>query len=273
MTWRKILSGAVVAGITVPIFINLSDLATAMVIARDERSNVSPIELIEITLANFTDKPLLAERRRRDAIVEGGEYNENYVQNPLFARFVYTKFVDVNLTNAITLTDAQASQIRERSWNRIVALLPTPILNVLHIDLDKSDLGYSSGDLYSYIAHGRELGSYTTGSEVPDGLTIFGGFFWPFLAFMVLVEFILYDGFTARDQNGRLVVSAAILINVVPIFTLGVMQESVADQVSAIVRGVPQLILLYWVLFVLSGFPAKVVSRLSLKEKRPMVRE
>jgi hypothetical protein len=273
MSWRKILGGVVVASLSVPLFIGLSDLATAMVIARDERSTVSPTELIEITLANFTDKPLLAERRRRDAIVEGGEYNENYVQNPLFARFVYTKFVDVNLTNANSLTEVQASQIRERSWNRIVALLPTPILNALRIDLNKSDLIYSSGDLYSYIAHGRELGSYTTGSEVPDGLTIFGGFFWPILALMVLVEFILYDGFTATDRNGRLVLSAAGLINVVPIFTLGVMQESVADQVSVIIRGFPQLILLYWVLFVLSSLPAKVTSQLRFKVKRHMIRK
>jgi hypothetical protein len=267
MSWRKILGGIGVASLSVPVFISLSDLATAMVIARDERTTVSAPELIEITLANFFDKPLLAERRRRDAIVEGGEYNENYIQNPLFARFVYTKFVDVNLTNANSLTDVQAAQIRERSWNRILAMLPTPLLNALHIDVDKTEQGYSSGDLYSYIAHGREPGSYTTGSEVPDGLTIFGGLFWPMLALMVLIEFILYDGFTTIDRNGRLVVSAAGLVNVVPIFTLGVMQESVADQVTAIVRGVPQLIVLYWALFVLSGLPIKLMSQLRFRRK------
>jgi hypothetical protein len=277
MSWRKILGGVMAVVLGVPLFIGLSDLATAMVIARDERSNVSPMELIEITLANFTNKQLLAERRRRDVIVEGGEYNENYVENPLFARFVYTKFVDVNLTNAMSLTDAQTNLIRERSWSRIVALLPTPILNAFHIDINKADLVYSSGDLYSYIARSRELGSYTTGSEIPDGLSIFGVFFWPILALMVLIEFVLYDALTAKDRNGRLIVSAAALINVVPIFTLGVMQESVADQVSVIIRGIPQLILLYWVLFVLSGLPAKVMSQFQsqfrVKKKRHIVRQ
>jgi hypothetical protein len=273
MSWRKIMGGVMVGSLSVPLFMSLSDLATAMVIARDQRSSVTPLELIEITLKNFTDKQQLAERRLRDALVEGSEYNENYVRNALFARFVYTKFVDVNMTNAVTLTDVQAQQIRDRSWNRIVALIPTPILNVLRIDLDKSDLGYSSGDLYSYIARGRELGSYTTGSEVPDGLTIFGNMFWPVLAFLVLVEFILYDGFTRIHQNGRLVVSAVGLLNIVPIFTLGVMQESVADQVSAIVRGVPQLILLYWILFIVSSIPAKVVSQFRSKWKRRLVRQ
>jgi hypothetical protein len=43
--------------------------------------------------------------------------------------------------------------------------------------------------------------------------------------------------------------------------------------VSAIVRGVPQLILLYWILFVLSGFPAKVMSQLRFKRKRHSVRQ
>lgn len=268
LTWRKTFGGVGVLCLIIPVFIGLSDLATAMVIARDERSTVSPTELIEITLSNFQNKALLAERRRRDAVVEGGEYNENYVDNPLFARFVYTKFVDVNLTNALSLSDTQAQEVRERSWNRVLAILPTPILNTLHIDVDKSDLGYSSGDIYSYIAHGRELGSYTTGSEVPDGLTIFEGLFWPVLALMIVVQFVLYDGFSVADAMGRLNVSAAGLINVVPIFTLGIMQESVADQVSAIVRGVPQLILLYWVIYVVSALPSKALAYLKTGQTR-----
>lgn len=268
LTWRKTLAGLAAVCLIVPMFIGLSDLATAMVIARDERSTVSPTELIEITLSNFQNKALLAERRRRDAVVEGGEYNENYVDNPLFARFVYTKFVDVNLTNALSLSETQAQEVRERSWNRVLAILPTPILTNLHIDVDKSDLGYSSGDIYSYIAHGRELGSYTTGSEVPDGLTIFEGLFWPLLAVMVVVQFVLYDGFSVTDAAHRLNVSPVALINVVPIFTLGVMQESVADQVSAIARGVAQLILLYWVVYVISSLPSKVMGYVKTRKTK-----
>lgn len=248
MTRWRIMIGVMIAAACIPFFLTLSDLATAMVIARDERSNVGALELLEITLNNFQDKALIVERQHRDAIISGDEYNENYVENPILARFVYTKFVDVNMTNALTLSDGQAAELRSNTWDRVLAMLPTPILNYLHIDIDKSDLGFSSGDIYSFLARGLDLGRYTTGSELPDGLVIFGSFFWVVLSVLAGVQFLVYDGFALVDAQGRFRIGAIALINLVPIFTLGVLQESVSNQVTAIVRGIPQLILLYCLL-------------------------
>ena len=260
ITRKTIFSGALIASAAIPAFATLSDLATAMVIARDQRSNVSSLELIEITLTNFQDKALIEDRRRRDAAILNGDYNENYVDNPIFARFVYTKFVDVNMTNALTLSEGQAQELRKTAWARVLALLPTPVIQYFGIDVNKSELGFSSGDIYSFIARGLELGGYTTGSEVPDGLTLFGPFFWPVLAIFVLIQFIVYDALSVVDKAGKLVIGAVALLNVVPIFTLGVMQESVANQVIAIVRGIPQLILLYLIVIVISSAITAIIS-------------
>lgn len=266
MTRWRVMIGVMIAVACIPFFLTLSDLATAMVIARDERSNVGPIELIEITLSNFQDKALIVERQHRDAIISGDEYNENYVENPILARFVYTKFVDVNMTNALTLSDGQAAELRSSTWDRVLAMLPTPVLNYLHIDIDKTDLGFSSGDIYSFLARGLDLGRYTTGSEVPDGLVIFGSFFWVFLSAMALIQFIVYDGFSIVDEQGRFRIGAIALINLVPIFTLGVLQESVSNQVTSIVRGIPQLVLLYCLLQIGSA----IVTRPSWAARRMM---
>ena len=149
------------------------------------------------------------------------------------------------MTNALSLSNVQAAEIRKSTWTRILAMLPTPILNYLHIDVDKTEIEYSSGDVYSYIARGVELGSYTTGSEVPDGITIFGFLFWPVLGVLLLIQFIVYDAMSGFDQAGKLRVSAVALLNIVPLFTVGVMQESVSNQVGMIIRGIPQLVLLY----------------------------
>lgn len=264
VTRRRLFTGLLFIGLAVPLFSTLSDLATAMVIARDERSNISSLELIEITLANFQDKPLIAERRHRDAVTAGDEYNENYIENPILARFVYTKFVDVNMTNALTLTNAQADDVAEMTKTRILALLPTPVLNYFQIDVNKSDISFSSGDIYNFLSRGLQKGGYTTGSELPDGLTIFGLLFWPILSLMILVQFIVYDGFCIIDRSGQVVIGAIALLNVVPLFTLGVMQESVSNQVISIVRGVPQMILLYWAL----DFASAVVTHPKLTARR-----
>jgi hypothetical protein len=260
VTRKGICRGIVLAVVAVPVFSTLSDLSTAMLIARDQRSNVSSLELIEITLSNFQNTELLQERRRRDALVLNGEYNEIYVSNAIFSRFVYTKFVDVNMTNAMLLSDNQAEEIRKTTWQRVLALLPTPVIRSVGIDVDKSDLGFSSGDIYSFIARGLERGGFTTGSEIPDGLTIFGHFFWPVLAFLVVIQFVIYDALSVIDKAGKLLVSAVALLNVVPIFTLGVMQESVANQIAAILRGFPQLILLYLVVMVPSSIIASLLA-------------
>ena len=245
---KVVVKGLIVIVVGIPAFSILSDLATAMVIARDERTNVSPIELINITLTNFQDKALIDDRRRRDAAILGGEYNENYVSNPILARFVYTKFADVNMTNALNLSDSQVGEIRKSTWTRVLSMLPTPILNYLKINVIKSDIQFSSGDVYSYIARGLELGAYTTGSEVPDGMTIFGLLFWPILGVLLIIQFIIYDALSAFDKDAKMRVSALALLNIVPIFTLGVMQESVSNQIISIVREIPQLILLFLLL-------------------------
>ena len=158
ITRKTIVIGLLALAACIPLFLTLSDLATAMVVARDERSNVSSMELIDITLANFQDKVLLDERRRLDAVIAGGDYNETYVANPIFARFVYTKFVDVNMTNALALSPAQVKQVQSSTFSRVMAVLPTPVLSYFKLDVDKSDLGFSSGDIYSFIARGLEPG-------------------------------------------------------------------------------------------------------------------
>jgi hypothetical protein len=268
VTRRTLMTGFLLGGVSLPLFIALSDLSTAMVIARDERSNVSSLELIEITLSNFRDRALIEDRRRRDAAILGGDYNENYIDNPILARFVYTKFTDVNMTNALSLSDDQAAAVRKSAWSRILTMFPTPILNYLKIDIDKGDITFSSGDVYSFIARGLELGGYTTGSEVPDGLTIFGILFWPILAILVIIQFIVYDSLSFLDQFGKLRVSAVALLNVVPLFTVGIMQESVANQVIAIVRGIPQLVVLYLVITVLTAWVSRTLAGRLAKRNR-----
>jgi hypothetical protein len=260
MTRKALYKAVLIVAAGVPTFMTLSDLATAMVIARDQRSNVSSLELIEITLANFQDKALIEERRRRDAAILSGEYNENYINNPILARFVYTKFVDINMTNALLLSDGQAEQVRNSAKERVLALLPTPVIQYFGIDVDKKDLGFSSGDIYSYIVRGIELGGFTTGSEIPDGMTIFGPFFWPVLALLTLIQFIVYDALSVIDKTGKLIVGTVALLNIVPIFTLGVMQESVSNQIIAIVRGIPQLIVLYLFVVIITSFITSAVS-------------
>jgi hypothetical protein len=252
-TPRKVAWSAVLLLALLPIFGALSDLAIAMVIVREERSTASPMELVTLTIDTYFDSDAIAERRRLDHLLSGDFYNEDYISNPLFARFVYTKFADLNMVEALNLSESQVHEAQEMSWQRILAMLPTPLLNIVAPDLDKGNLSFSSGDFYSTMYRDTDLGGQKTGSSIADGLSILGFFYVPILALIVLVKFIFFDALSTANSERALVFSALAMLNISSVFTNGVMEESVAVQVGDIVRGLPQMILLYLVIRLCSG--------------------
>jgi hypothetical protein len=232
-----------------------------MVIVRDQRSVATPLEFVSMTIDAYLDSDALEYRRWEENIVGNGLYNEVYIANPMLARFVYTKFVDLNMVEALAIGASDVDRARELFWERTLAILPTPILTAVAPSLHKEDLGFSSGDFYSAIRYGLPLGGYRTGSSIADGLAIANVFYFPLLTVIVLINFIFFDSLT-KSKDGWPTYSALVLINVWIVFTNGVMSDSVAMQVGSIVRGFPEMLLLYALVF--------QVSRIALVFWRPV---
>jgi len=242
---RRLAIGAVIILIAAPI---LSDLATAMVVVRGQRTEVSSSELVRRTLSAFNDKQALEDYRQAAAIFTGsGEYEENYLANPFVARFVQTKFFD----NSLSYEDVRTGQHTSHLWNvtldKIMAYLPTQALTLLGIDINKEDLQFSVGDAL-YNAHsGTGLGGYRTGSPIGHGMGLMGLFTFIVAIPLFLLAFMALQSLTA-SVGSLVLISPVILLQLMSVYGLAV-GDSLLDPIGLMLRGLPQNILIYWMAF------------------------
>ncbi|EUB94926.1 hypothetical protein PMI07_002704 [Rhizobium sp. CF080] len=227
----------------------LSDLATAMVIARDDRSDISSQELVLSTIGTYFDGQALQSRREMDRILAEGSYNEIYVDNPLLALFVSTKYIDHNIALGLSLSQTGEDLARENAVNQLLLLLPTPVLNFIAPGLDKSGYAFSSGDYYNFLVTGDELGGYRTGSSIADGFVVLGAFYMAVFALFAFASFLVGDALIIRMADGRVLLSTLACICITRFFMNGLMDESVAVQAGNLVRALPQTVLLYVLMF------------------------
>lgn len=242
---RRLAIGAMILLIAAPI---LSDLATAMVVVRGQRTEVSSMDLVQRTVSAFNDKQALEGYRHAAAILTGsGEYEENYLANPFVARFVQTKFFDNSLSYEDTRTGQHASHLWDITLDKIAALLPTPLLRGLGIGISKENLQFSIGDAL-YNAHsGTGLGGYRTGSPVGHGMALMGPLIFVAAIPLFLLTFMALQSLTT-SVGSFVFISPVILLQLMSVYGLAA-GDSLLDPIGLMLRGLPQSILLYWMAF------------------------
>jgi len=263
------LLGLVLAALAIP----LSDLATAMVVARKARGNISAVQMVKETLHYVQRPEELEARREKDRSATAGMYDETYFANPLVARLVETKFQDNALYFASRLNAKDTELLATTTVDMFWATLPDPVLKVLRIDIDKKSLEFSMGDYLSYLAQGDRavLGSRRTGSMLPQGLAIGGiGFVGAYLVFCWLV-FAVLDLLSFRGPSGQVLLSAVGMLGVWKMFQYGLSSESLQAWVGLIGRTVPQNIVLFLIFATLARFGATVLGRLYGAQRIPQV--
>lgn len=268
----SILIGGILLALTA---IPISDFATAMVLARDSRTKASKLETIENTIYYFRNPQLLQARRERDKLeAKRGNYDEIYLENPLVARLVETKFHDNAFYYSARISEKGAEELLETTGEFFWAALPDPMLKSLKIDVDKEKLRFSMGDYLVHLSVGGPLGGYRTGSALAQGFVIFGDIFPVIYFFLCPVLFYFLDLLSFRAGNGQVLISALGMLGVWRLFQYGISAESLHHIFIGIVRGVPQNILTYLMLTVVASKivqfytqkPASLVNAPSLRQ-------
>jgi hypothetical protein len=252
--------------------IPVTDLVTAMVIARKVRGNVSTAKMVEETFYYFQQPQLLNAKREQDKYISiQSKYDETYFASPLMGRLIETKFHDNALyfSSRISLQDQE--KMLDITGDFFWATLPDPALKAMAIDVDKKDLNFSMGDYISHLGGGGELGGRKTGSGFAQGISIFG-YFFPLVYLLVCpILFLAHDLLAYRSPNGRVVVSALGMLGVWKLFQYGISAESLHYIFMAVVRGVPQSIILYLLIFHVARLGAHVLGSLA-GSSRPAAR-
>ncbi len=256
----------VLGAVSIPV----SDLATSMAIARELRGKVSPITMIRTTLDVMRRPGLIAAYRAAGASSSKYlAYDENYIMNPGLARFVSTKYHDNAFHFAASLSEDGKARLRDISWKFMWAALPMPVLNKLHIQVDKQDLNFSMGDYLVYLSRGVPLGGRKIGSMFAQGIALFGPVF-PFVyAVICLGLFWLMDLLVVRPKDGVAAMSTLGMLMLWSLFSSGLTYEALQHAVYFFVRNFEQAVIIYVLVYAMARAVTRSDKRSSGAPKVP----
>jgi hypothetical protein len=265
----------VVVLVAVPIGSAMSDLAIAMQLARAQRGELPMIELMQVTQKLFFQKKRLDDYRRtlglqaKKETMAGAQsesdaesarreittWEESYTHNVFLNRFINVKFHD-NAFNLIQYyKDYERRFLRRYSLARVMAILPGPVLKLFGMgNLKRSVQVGSVGDMMYYLGTKRVAFGYKTGSLIAHGVAMFGYFYPLLLGPLACIVFVVTDSFVRRvtpEEAMRegvdpsyLMFSCAILLGLY-LHMMMFSAESLVTLVSAVTRGLLQLVILY----------------------------
>lgn len=239
---------------------SLGDIATAMRVARSDRSKLAATEMIGRSVELFFDKQRLEEYRNLYQTTRGalraGEWDERYIKNEFLQRFAFLKFADNSLFYTQNFGPSERQRLAEFAVNRIYAQIPSPVLRALGIRYNKwNSLTLSFGDFLYYARTGFDYAGFRTGSFIGIDRAIFGmGFLGVFAALAFLI-FLIMDSFSYRSTvtNGS---QKSIDVRISPMilmflftFAFYFNNEALASMLSGLLRMLPQTVVIYLLLF------------------------
>jgi hypothetical protein len=238
----------------------LSDLGTAMLMVRGQRTDISSTELISKTLNAYTDKKAL-RIYKQTAVENISDWNENYFDNIFLARFCNLKFNDGGLKQYEKIGHIDP-KMQKYSIDKFWAALPLPLLSFFNVSIDKKTvISASFGDyLFSRAGGANALGGFRTGQFASTGMAAFGWCYLLLLGVGIIPLFFLLDLFVIFKKNYQqkkyiTYVSLAGLIPITSFFmflSLSSTSESVVNIYTYLLRGWIQLVFLYWLVYYVS---------------------
>ncbi|WP_157618516.1 hypothetical protein [Spirosoma spitsbergense] len=233
----------------------LADLGISMVIVRGQRYDTSPVELISRTFDIYSSKDEI-NLFKKIATKDFHDWDETYFENIFLARFSNLKFNDLSLEQYYKLNNVDVT-LQNYSYERTMALFPQPVLNFLGVEIDKSHaLQGSYGDLLYYRTkgNGSDFGGFRVGHFAGVGMASFGWWYLLILFILLVPCYFLNDLLFYKIKNSsQLICTLPALISIGSIFLfLGLLSNNIENPIALItyiVRGWPQLIILYILLY------------------------
>ncbi len=226
----------------------LSDISIAMLATRGMRSDISRKELFEETWRLYNDKSALRQiERAKEQVVGITDYDdgwtEEYVDNFALNRYCNLRITDITLYHANKVGYGNR-EMRHLFFDRVIALVPMPILSFLGIEVDKVNI-YSRGDLlYALSRQAEILVGLRVTSHVADGLATFDYWYFPLQFLFFYLQFLLVDSFAIVTPRG----TRYSLLGLITIFSFLAMfrhANGMLGEAQYLVRGFLQPVAIY----------------------------
>jgi len=220
---------------------------TAVQVARSERGKISQLEMISHTWETLK-KPDEVRREKEKAQISAAVevYDEYYFKSAMIGRLVETKFHDNSFFMVEGVSPRESAMVAEDAFDRVISILPYPLLKSIGFERSKFVTMYSAGDLLAHLRLGVELGAFRTGSMFAQGIAIFG--VWaPFLYFLMCIPmFIAWDMLSRPGRPGVApVISVVAMLLMYKLFAYGIVAESFGTLIGTLVRFQLQNVVLF----------------------------
>ena len=193
-----------------------SEFSDAMLAARSDRGELTSLEMlantIDIYLNSSTTELVNEEKYIENKIYSN--YDEDYIENGILTRFVLTKFHDNAHYYASMLGDSGKAEVKTHVENKIIAILPQPLLDALGVQLNKMEIMNSTTDILVHETAGLRLGGLKVSSAFTDLEVIFGLFAPLVFLVMALLFFYVIELYIINHRIEGILISFPLFANV-----------------------------------------------------------
>lgn len=261
---RKVFNANSVLKIAVVVVIAMQAItmiSNAMLLTRSIRSDVSFQELIGMSIRYVVDSTdggsiQITDKTQPVRDYDGG-WTEEYIDNFMLNRFANIRITDETLYLGKRIKSTVREQMQRDFFNRVYCILPSPILNMLGIQIDKSEYSNSRGDYLYYISgigNRYSLGGYRITSHLGDGYATFGWWYHYIQLIIWFICFKLMNMLSYSGQDGKVIYSCFAFTNCYSYFSLFRNTNGILFDITFIMRT-------YWqeiVIFCIALFVAKI---------------
>ena len=270
-TSKQIYQAVLVLAVCAAMLVPVGQLATAMVVVRSHRYSYSASQMVSATVDVLMDPKTIDTVRSKDKLAAlTKSYDEYYIESPILARFINTKFHDTALYFAGKLTERGQDELTDTTIDLAWSLLPDPVLKFFGVNVNKSQLKFTIGDYLKHQATGAPLGDYDYGSNVAHGIAIFGWFF-PVIYFgLCLLSYWGLEFLTYKNKKGEIMVSMVASLLLWRLFITGITSDSILGAIAFTFREIPQSIIIFIITYQVArliAYPFMVADRLFTVKK------
>jgi hypothetical protein len=244
----------------------LADISTAMLIERAYREDRGMLDQISATFNTFNNKEKLDETRlfllNKNDNLSSQDWKEDYISNGFISRFVQIKFDDNCFTRIYGFSPAAKEKLVEVSIDKLLVVFPSPILDILGLNVDKLYVNsYSMGDMIDVLSGHGFLGGLKTGSIIAHAYGVFGWWY----PFVILILFFLifrtYQYLICRSSNLIKYNNISTLSLILPFYLFTTISlDNISSVAAILIRGVWQTILIYFIALYIANKIDKLIK-------------
>ena len=236
--------------VSLPIMTVLDTISKAYLLDRSKNTQQSPIKNFTTTINRIMNY----EQTKSDVkeIYELSDFfqSEEYYDNSIFNRFNIL-LVNDNINYVLgNISPSKMNEIKKHEFNKIISIIPQPIINIFNKDFIKTD--YLSVSMGSFIY--RAYDQYSVGrlniGSFPFAMMYYYKILWPIYLFLLSIfVFFVFDSF--YHQKNKIISPIVFFLfyatfgGALNIFT----SSEISKLISLTVRNVPQTIILYFLLY------------------------